>query len=332
MNCGVEIFFVLSGFLITGILYDAKGSANYFTGFYARRTLRIFPLYYAVVAFCVLVPRLLPSFNLLNRPRLPHGGINYWLYLSNVWGTGHHPVLGVAWSLAIEEQFYLVWPLVVSFLGRASLLRVCLGATLLGLAYRTAQVYAGLPIPPAAPVAVVDLLCMGGWIALRLRGTDPIDCWNWAKALAAAGLGLVAVVAFFEEGFWGRLRETIGVSGVGLLASAAILSVVQSGTTWFRWAPLRTFGKYSYAIYLVHSPLDAVVRRTIFKAGDGFSTLSGHQILAQMIYWALLAGLSLALALVSWHLYEKHFLNLKHRFSVRRAPLPVRPETPPVVA
>ena len=114
---GVDLFFVLSGFLITGILLDSRGSERYFTTFYARRTLRIFPLYYLVlfVAFVVL-----PQFPAVNAvltgqvdlpPQWP-----YWLYLENfsIAARGWvHGWVDVGWSLAIEEQFYLVWPLVI---------------------------------------------------------------------------------------------------------------------------------------------------------------------------------------------------------------------------
>ena len=118
---GVDLFFVLSGFLITGILLDTRGGERYFTNFYARRILRIFPLYYLVLflAFVVLpkfpavYPVLtgVPPAEQVDVPQWP-----YWLYLTNVSVAERgwvHGWLDVAWSLAIEEQFYVVWPLLV---------------------------------------------------------------------------------------------------------------------------------------------------------------------------------------------------------------------------
>jgi len=123
---GVDLFFVLSGFLITGILLDTRGNERYFTSFYARRILRIFPLYYLILFLALVV---LPKFPAVHTvligqdasvdlpPQWP-----YWLYLTNfsIADRGWvHGWVDVAWSLAIEEQFYLIWPLVVWWRGCA---------------------------------------------------------------------------------------------------------------------------------------------------------------------------------------------------------------------
>ena len=114
--CGVDLFFVLSGFLITGILYDAKGSRFFFRNFYMRRCLRIFPLYYGVLAvFFVIVPFVLPlgrNYELFLKDQAW-----YWSYLTNIKiaieGWPKFYALAHFWSLAVEEQFYFVWPFVV---------------------------------------------------------------------------------------------------------------------------------------------------------------------------------------------------------------------------
>jgi peptidoglycan/LPS O-acetylase OafA/YrhL len=114
---GVDLFFVLSGFLITGILIDARTSDRYFISFYARRTLRIFPLYYLVVFLCFVVLPYFPRWHelLVGHANLPEWP--YWTYLVNFSiaerDAFQHGVLDVAWSLAIEEQFYLLWAVLV---------------------------------------------------------------------------------------------------------------------------------------------------------------------------------------------------------------------------
>ena len=135
---GVDLFFVLSGFLITGILYDSRSSGRYYFNFFGRRALRILPLYYGVLAVAFLV---VPAFL---APRsaeaLTRDQAWYWLYLINVKfafdGWPEPAYLGHFWSLAIEEQFYLIWPLVVRMLSRRRLLLVCMVCFLAALGLR----------------------------------------------------------------------------------------------------------------------------------------------------------------------------------------------------
>jgi len=117
---GVDLFFVLSGFLITGILLDTREASNYFTGFYARRVLRIFPLYYVVLTTVIIAGCLLNSPDVTATLPLPKDRWLYYCYMTNwlgLWkahlGPGYANYLAHFWSLAVEEQFYLTWPLIV---------------------------------------------------------------------------------------------------------------------------------------------------------------------------------------------------------------------------
>ena len=117
---GVDLFFVLSGYLISGILLDAKCEPGYIGKFWARRALRILPLYYAVVAFSLIIlPNIAHPYAALFG-RISGDEWSYWLLLSNFSiaqvGMFRHGILDVSWSLAIEEQFYIVWPLIVLLL------------------------------------------------------------------------------------------------------------------------------------------------------------------------------------------------------------------------
>src|SRR5208337_5027606 len=111
---GVDLFFVISGFLITGILMDTRTAGNYFSGFYARRILRIFPVYYLLLISVIVAETLLNNPRVTNSLPLPADRWLYFCYLMNwlkLWkGQYGENYLGHCWSLAVEEQFYLVWP------------------------------------------------------------------------------------------------------------------------------------------------------------------------------------------------------------------------------
>lgn len=126
---GVDLFFVLSGFLITGILVQSRGGPHYFRNFYARRSLRIFPLYYLFLAIATFIsPLLLSPESILTLPK-EHAWV-YWLYLSNFGGKPSE-AFAHTWSLAVEEQFYLVWPAIVFFAKPVAMRRVCVSLSTL---------------------------------------------------------------------------------------------------------------------------------------------------------------------------------------------------------
>src|SRR5512137_2924489 len=190
---GVDLFFVLSGFLITGILLDARGGPGYFRAFYARRVLRIFPLYYAYLAVLFLaVPALLPA---LDVRRETQGWL--WTYLGNVLfaregGFQASPFTGHFWSLAVEEQFYLFWPFLVWLLPRRWLAAACLGLVAGAFALRfaihrtTFNATAAYVLTPAR----MDALAMGALVAIAAR--EP--AW-WPRVRRAAPWVLVASAA-----------------------------------------------------------------------------------------------------------------------------------------
>src|SRR3954466_6828035 len=142
---GVNLFFVLSGFLITGILLDAKSSPRYFRNFYARRTLRIFPLYYGVLFVCFAILPLFPGSNSADFLALRSRQGWLWTYCTNIkivldgdWKFATPLLdLGHFWSLAVEEHFYLVWPLLVFLLPTRALVKACIGVIVVAGLART---------------------------------------------------------------------------------------------------------------------------------------------------------------------------------------------------
>ena len=180
---GVELFFILSGFLITGILYDARNKPHYFRNFFMRRLLRIFPLYYGVLALVFFVAPLIP---LLRGPTLDYlvdRQAWVWLYAVNIYigksGEWCFYYLNHFWSLAIEEHFYLFWPLVVFVLARrpraliSVSLAISLGAmlarligSLVGLGWWTTYVLTPFRL---------DGLALGAFLAVTARQPDGLE-------------------------------------------------------------------------------------------------------------------------------------------------------------
>lgn len=337
---GVDLFFVLSGFLITGILYDSRGSAHYFRNFYVRRTLRIFPLYYAFLFFTLRIsPQLWPDTELAAMGRAAMESRSeawYWLYLSNILfaldeGFGH-PNLAVTWSLAIEEQFYLVWPVVVALLGRRSLMRTCGALVVIAPALRTTMLMAG--VDPTAPYVLpfcrLDALATGALVALALRDErDGARLVTWARYIAPAAAVAVLGIWYLEVPLDNRNWTEPIMQGAGytmlalLFGSLVALTVVArpgSGLSRLFSLPLlRTFGTYSYALYLFHVPVRRFVRDTYFPVA-AFPTWLGSPLPGQLLFYVVATAPAFFLAWASWHLYEKQMLKLKRFFPCERGP------------
>lgn len=327
---GVDLFFVLSGFLITGILFDAKQSPTYFRDFYARRILRIFPLYYGVLIGVFLVA---PLF--ISMPKTAASPSWLWLYCSNIrcatfgdWCFSNSRIeLNQFWSLAVEEHFYLIWPAVILLFGRKSAMRICIGCILGALAWRIALfrwTSNDLAIYVLTPCRM-DGLALGSWLALAARGPEGIR--KLARiAPWALGVGLVLFVGL--EVLSGGSEPTgdyVEMIGYTILAAAfggLLVVALSSGPTtplgWlFRHPIMRFFGKYSYGLYVFHCVL-----RPLFEWLMKFARPEhlSHSITVQALIVAAGASvLSILAALASYHLYEKHFLKLKRFFTPQAA-------------
>jgi peptidoglycan/LPS O-acetylase OafA/YrhL len=317
---GVQLFFVLSGFLITGILLDSRDKPGYYRSFFARRVLRIFPLYYAVlIAAFVGVP-------LVTGQRLTGAEhqVWLWLYLSN-WLEPFG--LGVAifphfWSLAVEEQFYAVWPLVVRATSRRGLAVVCGALVVLAIGARFTVRMLQLPLEAAYMFTVcrIDALAMGAGAALALR-TPSVAAWVMARqrALVVSAVLLFFVGAVVTSSYQrtGFVTQVIGYSLLAWLATVALVVAVlaEARGSAPSLAPLRSIGKYSYAMYvlhvLIHHEFGAPLLRRF--AGPDPSTV------VSVVYFVALTAASYVGALMSYHLYERHFLALKRLFPVARS-------------
>jgi peptidoglycan/LPS O-acetylase OafA/YrhL len=323
---GVDLFFVLSGFLITGILFDAKGQQHYFRNFYARRTLRIFPLYYGVLlAFFVVLPLLWPAGASVYHETTPHQGW-LWFYGTNLleardeaWGLGY---FNHFWSLAVEEHFYLLWPLVIFYCSRTTALRVCVGLMLVAVVSRVALAVNGQVI--AAEVLTLcrlDALGVGALLALAARGPGGVRAlvpWAVRGAVAfGAVLGLELLLRGSAEGalkyaLWAvELSLFAAFFGAVLVLAVTAAPAGLAGRFW-NARSLCFFGKYSYGMYVFQLPLLPVFQ-FYFPVAD-LAAWSGSPFLGRMLFILLALAGTVAVALVSWHLFEKQVLKFKGRF------------------
>ena len=309
--CGVDLFFVLSGFLITGILIDTKETAHAFRNFYARRILRIFPLYYLtlMVYFHGLpaAAHLLPGFHQFQRTE----ELWYWLYVCN-WSPSvgmAHALLTHLWSLSIEEQFYLFWPLLVFTLSRRWVGRLCAAVIVLTPCLRLGYlltVVGGGSLLYRITLFRIDTLAFGALCALLVR--DP-------------GRLRLAMQARPTSSYLPPMN-VIGFTSLAILFAYFILWAIAGGAglrAVLRSGPLRSIGKYSYAMYIFHVPIVALLRRASDLARTlnplAFGTLLAVEIAAA-------AALSYVAGFISWRLFENRFLQLKSRFEYHGEPTP----------
>ena len=328
--CGVDLFFVLSGFLITGILLDSKGSSNYFAVFYKRRAVRILPLYYfAVISLFLILPAASHRVGFRWSDLPSNEQWWYWLHISN-WRTAFHPLAypeaSHLWSLAIEEQFYLAWPFVVLVCSRRRLLQVCGGIIVACFVARNLTQIQALSAQYSNSLYRLtpfrlDALVSGACAALLVR--EP----RWMKAarrmlmpaLASGIVGIAAVIVAARScsPHTGPMTR-FGYTALGVtFTSAVLLTVWNSGSFGLvaralRSRVLRSFGKYSYAMYVIHFPLTFQLTPHIELPGYGALAVA-LKVLFQIVMTYLAA-------VISWNCLEKHFLKLKRRFNYEAVP------------
>jgi peptidoglycan/LPS O-acetylase OafA/YrhL len=313
---GVDLFFVLSGFLITGILVDSRDSPHYFRNFYARRALRIWPLYYLVlfVAF-VVAPLFAPSM----RPTASSIWPAFVFYVQNI-VFAHRDTypfaLGATWSLAVEEQFYLTWPILVFLVKKRTLAIVSVLLAVLSLSLRLSFHFHGAPLGFVHffTLSRLESITFGSLAALWLRSPScTLVRWR-IRAYQFMVFGVVGTIlarilmhrnssvvgyTFLAFAFTGLLGVSLGSDPRSSLLGRAL------SAGWLRY-----IGRISYGIYLLHYPLFILWAR-FFGTLDFYQA---HKMAGSLIAFAGQIALATIAATISWRFFEEPILRLKELF------------------
>jgi len=291
----LDLFFVLSGFLIGGILMDSRESPSYFKTFYARRFFRIVPVYYAwVLLYIILIAIAGNQVTRLSNsglhPPLTLSVVSYFLFFQNSITMNLYGFaaawFGHLWSLAVEEQFYLVAPLVVRLTSPKALKWLLGLVILLAIAFRLFFRFSeGVPALTIATRTVcrMDALAVGMLAAILVR-SESGSLWlrqnlrNLRLILAFLALGVVALF-IFGYGSLTAGMQTIGFTWMALFYAAVLLLAVQNRQGWlagfFRNRFLRELGTISYCVYLIHVVVNVSLHAVILHQVPRISTFSG---------------------------------------------------------
>jgi peptidoglycan/LPS O-acetylase OafA/YrhL len=317
---GVDLFFVLSGFLITGILLDTMGDEGYFRKFYIRRALRIFPLYYGVMLVLLAATRLMHlRWNGTLQYLLLYGQ-NY-IFERLIIGGDSQVHLMHTWSLAVEEQFYLVWPMVVLLARTRRRLRLILMVTIFAcLGLRCISLWAGVSRYTVyfwTPFRV-DTLAWGALACVLLRELNADRMFREARLLAAGGVAGVLAIALLRGGFdfVDPVVQTAGYTLVGGLFAGLLLLVYQQRYGLDRVASLpvlRWFGRYSYGIYIFHA-----LTLEMLSGPRVWATRVTHSAaLGALVQIVIGFSVSCGTAFLSYRYFESYWLRMKDTLAQR---------------
>jgi peptidoglycan/LPS O-acetylase OafA/YrhL len=320
---GVDLFFVLSGFLITGILLSTRESQSYYKSFFARRFLRIFPLYYTFLGSLFLWKHALYS-------KAETASLLFYYYNLYAVAIGHHLLfVNSLWSLAVEEQFYLGWPFIVAVCSRKTLEKVCYAGIVLALALRLIVLGHSTSFQDAYYLTPcrIDNLLLGALLAIWKEDRvvwKLVQRWSATVIIVCAG-GIICIALWT-----GHFLDSVVVGHEGALHHSSAL-VIGPGITLVAWLfggllvkctkqgpiqdlflnrTLRKMGKYSYGMYMFHWPVLVLLQHQLLRVmgSHAGSYLQGY------IFFVTVIGVTFLMAYISFNLFEKRFLSLKRFF------------------
>ena len=323
---GVDLFFVLSGFLITGILLATRSHTHYFRNFLARRFLRIWPLYYLTLAtFFIVLP--VVGFVPTEMATMISKQTWFWLYGANwlfaIEGGFNRTSGGYFWSLAVEEQFYIVWPFIVYLLSSRDLLKVA--ATLLAFSFVSRIVLVATGTSTSSLYAMtfthLDGLAVGAILAICSQSKDLASLSQRLAPWVLLSTSIVLAIIVASDGnalFWSPFMAAFGYTVIaGLFGALLVCSLrpadrsMWSGTLRSRF--LVAAGRYSYALYLIHVPVAALVSRAVAKSLNLLGAPLPDGLTVTIVALVSFATCWL-LSMLSWRIVESPILALKAYF------------------
>jgi peptidoglycan/LPS O-acetylase OafA/YrhL len=320
---GVDLFFVLSGFLITGILYDGRNKLDYYRSFYIRRALRIFPAFYLLMAIYLgLTPFLHLHWELGHLFFLVYLGYPAALIWQSLQVVSPFIVVVHLWSLCAEEQFYLVWPWIIAKAwNKRVILQVCAALGLCAILLRVAIVSTHRLDPSWAYGFLpcrMDALSLGAALAILGRSSWYPRLQRWATpgfVMAAGSVVLICAVRHSVD-MYDPLIATAGYTITAIAYGALLLSCLKD-SSWsgylFSSKLLGIFGRYSYGLYLYHLPLAPILH----PLKDILIVRTKSFIAGSAIYLVAAITINLIVAGLSFHFFESPILRLKTRFLSR---------------
>jgi peptidoglycan/LPS O-acetylase OafA/YrhL len=316
---GVDLFFVLSGFLIGSILINARRADNYFRSFYGRRALRIWPLYYLMVAAAFVGMAVRPNSALFS------GSLPDWTYLLSVqnFAMAHYQSygsfwLGGTWSLAIEEQFYLIFPLIVRFVAPRYLPRILLGVIVLCPIARLADSFTsdeyGYYVLPFFRADVLSIGALIAWWRIYGRGSTP----DRVATICLIGSTLLLPLVIFtgtETFHAAAWQHTLAAIFFGSLLFKVLGYRGSNSLAWLRGRAAAFFARTSYCAYLTHHWIAYLVFGALGVVRT-IDTFAGCALTAV----SFIATFALSAASYRW--MERHLIRFGHRrFSYDKAPV-----------
>lgn len=310
---GVQLFFVLSGFLITGILLDTRERSNYYKRFYINRALRILPAYFALLFLLLIL------------------GVIQWkfLFVSAFFMANFAPIFGIAmqyaplWTLAVEEQFYLFWPQLVRRVSRKTLAIIALAIVILVPIIRLIAFIKN----PSVDLYyytwfVADGLAMGAFLSIFLKNPKNTRKKTLFTGIAMTALGAGAIIIGAPFGILHRSNIVGAMFQLFpwhiLFAGFITLTLFLGTSNWkrivnFSW--VRYFGYISYGLYLIHFLIFAEFDKIIQWVSPSSNIILHATFPGLVLRFLLAGGISILIASLSRKYFESFFLNFKNKQS-----------------